>query len=81
MLHSSTVNQPIISDEDSIYENHRKLLSALSKQGNVMKNELNNFKKLHLVSHTKYYDNLEFSEDDLKNLSSMVSMILIIVYF
>lgn len=71
----STISEEndLMSQEQNILITNRKLLSILYQQGKEMKDSTINFTKLQSIPQYRYYQDLKFHEEDLRNISSMVS--------
>lgn len=69
-------DQDLLSQEQSILSTNRKLLSILQYQGKDLKENTTKFHPLQTIPHYRYYQNLKFNEDDLRNIASMVRILI-----
>jgi hypothetical protein len=62
----------VVFNEEQLFSAHTKLLDSLKREVHSMKDSVLNFKREKIVPQTTYYENISFSDADMKELVGMV---------
>lgn len=65
-------DRELFGEESTIYSTQEKLLELLRREGSTMRKSSTSFNKKDLITCLPFYQNLQFSQEEMKNIANMV---------